>query len=447
MNEEDLSKQFDDAINYLNTVSWKHKNKADYDKVMNYSKLKDFDNDMKNELYNFYENKFNEYHPSKIEKKPEKEDEYLNDFVQRHSNDNKSLTKKEFDKVSKNWSKEEDYSNYLNKYYSQPGKTISKVKNNEFKINKIAFKSDSKNKSLHKQFPELEIQPNSIINTQFPVKYNKDNFELHKVGPRNSWLIDLMFDGKQCYLVAININTRYLYVELMNKIVFNDLIAKDHSKSTDSFIRTFSKMLKDGLICENLSGDSEKCFCSKESQNFFKENGITWSNVDRIYFNKDLENGRKSLKDSEPLHSSLGIIDRVIRTLRDMAFNLGEKSLSPGIMKNLVFQYNHAPHTTLSKYATFSVSPFDVQNNNELETFIVRKIMQDNFNIMNKPGFQLNKGDKVKIYNDKIELNKHRVNVEPDVYMVVSFSKGLYKVENLRTKRTKNVPRFKICKI
>lgn len=80
-----------------------------------------------------------------------------------------------------------------------------------------------------------------------------------------------MFDGKQCYLVAININTRYLYVELMNKIVFNDLIAKDHSKSTDSFIRTFSKMLKDGLICENLSGDSEKCFCSKESQNFSKK--------------------------------------------------------------------------------------------------------------------------------------------------------------------------------
>ena len=120
MNEEDLSKQFDDAINYLNTVSWKHKNKADYDKVMNYSKLKNFDNDMKNELYNFYENKFNEYHPSKIEKKPEKEDEYLNDFVQRHSNDNKSLTKKEFDKISKNWSKEEDYSKYLDKYYSQP---------------------------------------------------------------------------------------------------------------------------------------------------------------------------------------------------------------------------------------------------------------------------------------------------------------------------------------
>lgn len=92
MNEYDLSKQFDDAMNYLNTVSWKHKKKADYDKVMNYSKLKNFDNDMKDELYDFYENKFNEYHPSKIEKKPE--EDYLNDFVQRHSNDNKSLTKK-----------------------------------------------------------------------------------------------------------------------------------------------------------------------------------------------------------------------------------------------------------------------------------------------------------------------------------------------------------------
>lgn len=43
-------------------------------------------------------------------------------------------------------------------------------------------------------------------------------------------MIDLMFSGKLCYLVAINVNTKYLIVELMNAI-----------KSEDEFTTKFSK--------------------------------------------------------------------------------------------------------------------------------------------------------------------------------------------------------------
>ena len=60
---------------------------------------------------------------------------------------------------------------------------------------------------------------------------------------------------------------------------------------------------------------------------------------------------RRQKKD--PMHSSLGIIDRVIRTLRDMAYNIKADVITPEIMEELVSQYNNAPHKTLLKLAGY----------------------------------------------------------------------------------------------
>lgn len=45
---------------------------------------------------------------------------------------------------------------------------------------------------------------------------------------------------------------------------------------------------------------------------------------------------------TEPLHNSLGIIDRVIRTLRDMAYTAKIPKITPDVMDDLVYQYNNA---------------------------------------------------------------------------------------------------------
>ena len=75
-------------------------------------------------------------------------------------------------------------------------------------------------------------------------------------------------------------------------------------------------------------------------------------------------------------------------------------------MKEIVNQYNNAPHKTLSLYAGVSVSPQMVQNDKNLETFIVKRIVEENYKIMNSDGFKLEKGQHVKLYEVKDAKNK-----------------------------------------
>ena len=66
--------------------------------------------------------------------------------------------------------------------------------------------------------------------------------------------------------------------------------------------------------------------------------------------------------------------------------------ITPKVMNEIVNQYNNEPHKGLSKWAWMKVSPNDVQNDPDLEEYIVRKICQANWEIMNSPGFRINDG-------------------------------------------------------
>ena len=131
---------------------------------------------------------------------------------------------------------------------------------------------------------------------------------------------------------------------------------------------------------------------------------------------------------SEPLHSSLGLIDRVIRTIRDMAYNMEVEIITPDVMAEILKQYNHAPHKTLSKYAGFDVSPYMAQTNPDLEEFIVRRISAENYRIQSQPSFKLKPGTKVKVYNENSAMMKRRSKIQPGEYYVEEFKDGLYTV-------------------
>jgi hypothetical protein len=68
----------------------------------------------------------------------------------------------------------------------------------------------------------------------------------------------------------------------------------------------------------------------------------------------------------EPQHRKLGIIDRVTRTIRDIAFANHWETISPTEMQWIVNAYNQAPHKTLSELMGFDVSPNIAQNDKEL---------------------------------------------------------------------------------
>ena len=62
--------------------------------------------------------------------------------------------------------------------------------------------------------PDFIKSDNQAISTsKFPFKDNK-RFYLHTIAPKGTFIIDLMFENRQfCYLIAINVNTRKLWVE------------------------------------------------------------------------------------------------------------------------------------------------------------------------------------------------------------------------------------------
>lgn len=94
------------------------------------------------------------------------------------------------------------------------------------KLTNIAgFKSEAKVKALQAINPKLKI--NSEIPKSFPLKKNIKKYQLHKVAPRNTYMIDIMIVRDLYYLIAINVNTRYLYVKLTNLEVSENEYSKD----------------------------------------------------------------------------------------------------------------------------------------------------------------------------------------------------------------------------
>ena len=113
-------------------------------------------------------------------------------------------------------------------------------------------------------------------------------------------------------------------------------------------------------------------------------------------------------------------------------------------MKEIVNQYNNAPHIGLSGYAGFDVTPAIVQNDKQLEDYIVRKICQCNYEVVNTPGYKLCNGSRVKVYNEKDSMSKRREIIQPGEFVVEKVMNGLCIVRNIKNNRIQAVPRYKL---
>jgi len=362
---------------------------------------------------------------------------------------------------------EELYKIYSDEYDRlNPNNIISTSFNEESFFNKgIGYKSQNKIKHLLKN-ENIKNYHKSPEKNYFPLKQNQKSFSLHTIAPKDSYLIDLMFENKIiCYLVCININTRKLWVELTNmteedieneenknEIKDEQRLKKIQQKTTSAYINALKKIMKKTSI-KYLKGDGEPAFKSKNAENLYKTKGINKNNENKFIevnrqitkypeFMKDL-NMVKSIK-SEPTHSTLGIIDRVIRTIRDIAYNLGFGIITPKRMEYIVDLYNNAPHDTLTKYAGQPVSPNDVDNDEKLERFIVRRIQQENFNIISQYGFDIEPGEEVIVYNERNQMAKRRNEIEPEIMKVKERKGALYVLNDGREiSRTKIHPKNK----
>jgi hypothetical protein len=251
----------------------------------------------------------------------------------------------------------------------------------------------------------------------FPIKRNI-NYQLRHVDRPNTYLIDLMFAGKDyAYLICVNANTRFLMVETTNLVADEDgkLLMMNAKKDSASFLTAFERILGRTKI-SFLRSDDEASFTSAEALEYYQRHNITYNNVERLVI------GDRNMIN----HTSLAIIDRIIRTIRDIAHNWGTADINPPVMNHIIEIYNKAPHDTLSKIMGFPVSPTEAQKSPELESEIIRRIIAQNHDIRERHNYNIDVGDDVMIYNESDSKIKRRSVVHPSIYVVVGYNGAFY---------------------
>ena len=251
-------------------------------------------------------------------------------------------------------------------------------------------------------------------------------------------MIDIMFgENGLAYLVCINVNTKFGMIELLNTTQNGDAL-KANARTATSYLRALKKMMK---VVEKynpfkyLIGDGEGAFGSKLAKEFYKDHGIEFHGVPRMII--------EGKKGTDPNHSSLAVVDRFIRTIRDMLYNCGYEA-TPKAIQYVLFQYNMSAHSMLSRALGQPISPHNLMLDKDKEEYIVMRINKANLATKLSPGYLLENNSRVKVYNEKNAFGKRRkIHHEGEI---VGRTAGLYAVKINPNNRELVilVPRYKI---
>lgn len=240
-------------------------------------------------------------------------------------------------------------------YAKYPTNTLTKFK----KIaNKYGFTDDEAKEYLsNKVVHDQRIPPPKFMHiySKIPHSFQMDTF----IGNPN-------------YLMFININTRKAYVFEMN------------GKGAKEVLRSLEEFIKIEPECKSIESDEDTAYLSKTVLDFMRDHDI-------IYI---------TTTDND--HNKLGIINRFMRTIRDMKSNEPKASIL-----DLVDSYNDMPHRSLNYK-----SPNEFTKEDELE-YISKMNGQVN-------PYNFEPSDSVRVILDKNPLTKHRTNLSKQSYIVDS---------------------------
>lgn len=323
------------------------------------------------------------------------------------------------------------------------------------------FKSNNKVKSLLKDEYNVDAT-NYFIDKYIPSipTYNKKEstkFHYKTYSMPGGYIGDIFFShsNKVAFLLLIEINTRFAYAYQLNNITTKEIINIDEFddgpmierevdietkkiKTTNSLKNAFDRFLIDikGSI-SSLRFDGESGIKSDVFQNYLKENNIIF------------------IQTLPKQHSSLSLIDRLSRTIRDMAYNMGVEIYDQSIMDIILNYYNLAPHKTLTKIFfsidpnlkikfPHGIAPIDVDD--KLEQLYIKECYKYNLMIKSKYDVEIDLTNPVYcyLYEDKNKLSKTRTQLNSDLYMIVAKENNLYKLINTRTQELKYAPRYRI---
>ena len=218
----------------------------------------------------------------------------------------------------------------------------------------------------------------------------------------NSYQMDLFIYNRKYYLLAINVNTRYGYI--------SDVLKSKSTRDVLPEIKTFVERFKPQII----SCDNEAAFTSRETLEYLISVDVELRVI------------------TEQIHSSLGIINRFCRTLRDM------NALVEASLDELVDIYNNTYHRMIG------MKPSTMQSDSDLEERYILHCIQENKKRLKH--VDIKKGMKVRYVLDEQKMKKTRYRLSP-CYYVVDAVDQFKCVLMARDGSSKSVPIFRVIKL
>lgn len=207
----------------------------------------------------------------------------------------------------------------------------------------------------------------------------------------SAYQFDTMFNGKNgnppAFLIIININSRRGYAyPMMNKG------SKEVIKALNLFLQEAYPKPTD------MTSDQDSAYLSNDITKWMLDNEI------------------QHYTTTEHNHNVLGIINRFIKTLRDMLDNNAgpneQNKFTNFTMQEIIAKYNTTPHSAIMKLAP---NDFDDDANKAYIAYMMRKEAM----IRDRPGFRLVPGQGVRTVHERNYLGKKRRNVSKVRYSVV----------------------------
>ena len=405
--QESSNPDYDHVIFFRRRMLFEEKFKKDYDKLIKYKTIKGIRNFKPNTSNQFTINIFNKLKESLI-----------NDII-------------------------------ISKEDLKPDKEPNKILHFTLDNKGYPYRSYTKLKSLYDDFDRTKYKKNIQHYNNYNIKENKKKYNLKTYSTvKNSFIGDIFFESnKAAFLLLININTRFAYAYQLGDIETKEIINIDENnkeyemkyatqgrKTTKELLKAFDKFLNKHPV-NILRFDGEKAIGSEDFKSYLKSKGI------------------KFIPAITEAHTSLSLIDRLCRTLRDIAFNLNYEGIYHQDIMNIILNYyNNSRHETLTqtlfkaypdlKHIYPFISPAIMENNtNNLENLFVKECIKYNFFIKSQPDYNINDED-VKVVNNHDKLTKKRAILSKDDYTITNQIGNIFELKNKRTNKKTYKPRY-----
>ena len=238
----------------------------------------------------------------------------------------------------------------------------------------------------------------------------------------NTWFMDLLDNGNgnnpRYWHLFIGTNNRYAVAHPLNS-----KNAADVKRSLTTFIDTYHPA--------KLTSDQEKAFMEKQNVELMKDNKVTLQTV------------------PEQNHSTLAVIDRFIRTLRDMNRPVdGEnkqsiddefKTFDVNKMSRLIEIYNNTYHSTIK------CTPKEMFDDKEKEKEFIFKCMDKRDKQKRIEDFELKDGEYVRYVIKRDPMSKKRYQVSNESYKIAG-KEGHHYILEAADGTTMIKPRFQLVR-